>query len=168
MDGIATLVTGLVLVIVLNIAFVNRSEHRKSAIELLTNDVKEVAQSAQAVHDYIGGLRGDGEQRDLSVSDQRKLLSLSQEYSNSLTVVDHSLGLCGFDVDAAFKECERDRERYNQLILGDAFPMKIESEAFRAESGEHTNIQKNLRTLLYAIGQGGMTAAMRRDEKKKA
>jgi hypothetical protein len=152
MDGIATLVTGLALVIALNVAFANHSERRHSASALLSTDVREVVRSAQATHEYVGLIQGTGGQIQLSEESRQKLQRLIQEYSNSLILVDHALQLCDFDANAELDTCKHDRERYKDLITGGAYPT-IDGTVFRAESGEHTTIQKNLRTLLFKISR---------------
>jgi hypothetical protein len=151
MDGIATIVAGLVLVIALNVVAANHLERRHSTVALLTADVREVATAARAVHDYIMEIRGPGTQKQLSAECQQRLQSLMQEYSNSLVIVDHTLELCRFDAKAELSVCKRDRERYKDLVTGGSYPT-IDGTVFRAESGEHTAIQNNLRALLFKIG----------------
>jgi hypothetical protein len=152
MDGIATIVAGLALVIALNVAFTNYYERRHSAFELLSTDVREVVKAAQAAHDYIEAIQGSGGQVQLPDEGRQKLQRLIQEYSNSLILVEHTLRLCNFDANAELDTCKHDRERYKDLITGGTYPV-IDGTVFRAESGEHTTIQKNLRTLLFKIGR---------------
>jgi hypothetical protein len=151
MDGIATIVAGLVLVIVLNVAAANHLERRHSSVALLTADVRDVASAARTVHDYLGEIHGTSEQMQLSEESQRRLQRLIQEYSNSLVIVDHTLGLCGLDANVELDICKRDRERYKDLVTGGSYPT-IDGTVFRGETGEHTNIQSNLRALLFKIG----------------
>ena len=152
MDGIATILAGLALVIALNVAFTKHYERLHSASALLSADIREVTKAAQAAHEYIEMIPGSGGQVQLSDEARQKLQRLIQEYSNSLILVEHALELCEFEAKAELDTCKRNRERYKDLITGGTYPT-LDGTVFRAESGEHTTIQKNLRTLLFKIGR---------------
>ena len=153
MDGIATIVAGLLLVIVLNIVFTKHYERLHSASALLSADIREVSKAAQATHEYIELLPGSDGQVPLTDEHRQKLQRLIQEYTNTLGLVEHVLELCGFEAKPELDACKNDRERYKDLITGGAYPLAIDGIVLRAESGEHTTIQKNLRTLLFKIGR---------------
>lgn len=153
MDGIATIVAGLLLVIVLNIVFTKHYERLHSASALLSADIREVSKAAQATHDYIELLpRSDG-QASLTEEHRQRLQRLIQEYTNALGLVDHVLALCSFEAKTELGVCKNDRERYKDLVTGGTYPIAIDGLVLREESGEHTTIQKNLRTLLFKIGR---------------
>jgi hypothetical protein len=151
MDGIATIVAGLVLVIALNVAAASHLERRHASVALLTADVRDVASAARSVHDYLGEVCGSTETLQLSAESQRRLQRLIQEYSNSLVIVDHTLALCRLDANAELDVCKNDRARYKDLVTGGSYPA-IDGTMFRAETGEHTTIQSNIRALLFKIG----------------
>ena len=153
MDGIATILAGLVLVIAINIAFTKHYDRLHSASALLTTDVSAVVAAAQAAHDYMETISSSGGQVQLSEVHHQKLQRLLQQYSHSLILVEHALDLCGFDAKTELDTCKKDRERYKDMITGGAYPATIDGAVFRAESGEHTTIQKNLRTMLFKIGR---------------
>ena len=152
MDGIATIITGLVLVIALNIVFANSSEHRRSEVDLLNADVRDVIKAVQNLHGFILEIREPGAGRDLLPDTQKKLGALILEYSNSLNLVEYSLSLCGLETDIAFQNCRHDRERYKDLITGGAYPVSIDPAVFIAEQGEYATIQKHLRAMMFRIG----------------
>ncbi len=152
MDGMATVAVALVLVIALNVAATRHFERRHSEAVLLGDNVKEVIDAAGATHDFLDELMCSGEDVKLTDKDQRRLQGLLQRYSNSLQMVEHSLQLCGLEKCEELEACKSDRAQYKDLITGDTYPIIGEAMS-RGESGVHTQIQNNLRTLLFRIGR---------------
>jgi hypothetical protein len=157
MDGIATIATGLFLVIALNYALTSRSEHRRSEVEMLTVDLQTVMDCLRTFHECIQELRGPDQTQDhwLSDKDHRELLRLSRSYSNALHLVTHTITLSRPDSNSltALEICKADFVAYRELIIGESFPMRVDAVSFRAEPSLYLRAQRNLRTLLYKLVQ---------------